>query len=398
MITETQPNHPFQTDTLLQQINVNFEFPIIFTRDIFNSDNATLANTISRLEKTRKHRALFVIDSGVVDANPLLLRKIYQYTERYSDVFEFTDVPHIVSGGERSKNSESIIGALQEKVLNSKLDRQSFIVAIGGGAVLDMTGYVAATTHRGIRLIRVPTTVLAQNDSGVGVKNGINAFNTKNYFGTFAPPFSVINDADFLSTLSERDMRSGMSEAVKVALLKDRFFFHWLNQHVDELATFNPDSMEYMIRECAIHHLNHISKSGDPFEFGSSRPLDFGHWAAHKLESLSDHTILHGEAVAIGIAIDTRYSVEIGKLSATNSNRIINLLNKLGFNLWSPLLETKSENGKPEILNGLSEFQEHIGGDLSITLIRDIGASFDASAILHEPMLRSIKWLKDHCS
>lgn len=381
-----------------QQISVQFEFPIFFTRDIFSADNATLANAISRLEQTRKHRVLFVVDSGVASALPSLLTRIRHYTERHSDVFEMAGSPQIVPGGETSKNDESVLRRLQGAILRSQLDRQSFIVAIGGGAVLDMIGYVAATAHRGIRLIRVPTTVLAQNDSGVGVKNGINAFNTKNYFGTFAPPFSVINDADFLSTLSQRDRRSGISEAVKVAVLKDRFFFHWLDKHADDLRRFDPESVEYMIRECAIHHLNHIAKSGDPFEMGSSRPLDFGHWAAHKLESLSGHTIRHGEAVAIGIAIDTRYSVEIGKLSIANGERIINLLQNLGFDLWNPLLETTSANGKSEILMGLAEFQEHIGGDLSITLLQDIGVSFDASVILHDPMMRSIRWLKDHCS
>jgi 3-dehydroquinate synthase len=381
-----------------QQISVQFEFPIFFTRDIFSADNATLANAISRLEQSRKHRVLFVVDSGVTSAHPSLLSRIRHYTERHSDVFEMAGSPQIVPGGETSKNDETVLRRLQGAILRNKLDRQSFIVAIGGGAVLDMTGYVAATAHRGIRLIRVPTTVLAQNDSGVGVKNGINAFNTKNYFGTFAPPFSVINDADFLSTLSQRDRRSGISEAVKVAVLKDRFFFHWIDKHADDLRRFDPESVEYMIRECAIHHLNHIAKSGDPFEMGSSRPLDFGHWAAHKLESLSGHTIRHGEAVAIGIAIDTKYSVEIGKLSIANGERIINLLQNLGFDLWNPLLETTSANGKLEILMGLSEFQEHIGGDLSITLLQDIGVSFDASVILHDPMMRSIRWLKDHCS
>jgi len=379
-----------------QKISVQFEFPIFFTRDVLGADNPTLTNAISRLESTRKHRVLFVVDSGVAAAHSALTEKIRHYIKQHSDVLEMVDAPHIVPGGEVSKNDEFILKQLQEKVLQNKLDRQSFIIAIGGGAVLDMTGYVAATAHRGIRLIRIPTTVLAQNDSGVGVKNGINAFNTKNYFGTFAPPFSVINDADFLSTLSPRDQRSGISEAVKVALLKDRFFFHWLDQHADKLRGFDSESVQYMIRECAIHHLNHIAKSGDPFEMGNSRPLDFGHWAAHKLESLSGHTIRHGEAVAIGIAIDTRYSVEIGKLSPSNGDRIIRLLSDLGFDLWSPLMEIGSENGAPDILNGLAEFQEHIGGDLSIALLQDIGSSFDASAILHEPMIRSIRWLRDH--
>src|SRR5204862_2038620 len=129
--------------------------------------------------------------------------------------------PKIVPGGERAKQSPALIAALHADLQRLGIDRQSFVVAIGGGALLDAVGYAAATAHRGVRLIRVPTTVLAQADSGVGVKNGINAFGKKNFLGTFAPPAAVINDSTFLVTLSDREWRSGLAEAIKVALLKD---------------------------------------------------------------------------------------------------------------------------------------------------------------------------------
>ena len=153
-----------------------------------------------------------------------------------------------------------------------------------------------------------PTTTLSQADSGVGVKNGLNAFGQKNFIGTFTPPFAVINDFNLLATLAPRDKRSGYVEAVKVACIRDANFFDELERDAGQLAAFEPAAMKQLIRRCAELHLDHIATSGDPFEAGSARPLDFGHWAAHKLEQLSDFHICHGEAVAIGIALDVIYS------------------------------------------------------------------------------------------
>src|SRR5207249_4231810 len=143
----------------------------------------------------------------------------------------------------------------------------------------------------------------------------------KNFIGTFAPPWAVINDFQLLSSLSERDKRAGYVEAVKVALIRDKDFFEALEQDVDALRNFEPEAMQRLIYRCAELHLEHIATSGDPFEFGSARPLDFGHWAAHKLEQLSDYRIRHGEAVAIGIALDTIYSRQIGLLDAASAER-----------------------------------------------------------------------------
>src|SRR5262245_48475167 len=229
------------------------------------------------------------------------------------------------------------------------IDRHAFTIIIGGGAVLDAVGFATATTHRGVRTIRVPTTVLAQNDAGIGVKNGINAFGAKNFLGSFAPPWAVINDAAFLSTLPARDKRAGLAEAVKVSLIRDPVFFAWLREHAAGLHDFQHDLLVRSIRRGAELHLQHIALGGDPFELGSARPLDFGHWAAHKLESLSSHRLRHGEAVAIGMAIDTRYSVEAGLLSPEDGDIVIGLLRALGFDLWDEALELKDARGKPRV-------------------------------------------------
>ncbi|HEY6167462.1 MAG TPA: 3-dehydroquinate synthase, partial [Verrucomicrobiae bacterium] len=226
--------------------------------------------------------------------------------------------------------------------------------------------------------VRIPTTTLSQDDSGVGVKNGINAFGKKNFIGTFCPPFAVINDFNLLATLAPRDKRAGYVEAVKVACIRDREFFETVERDAEALAAFEPGAMQRLIYRCAELHMNHIATSGDPFEFGSARPLDFGHWAAHKLEQLSDYKLRHGEAVAIGIALDVIYSRKMGYLDTPSAERILGLLEKLGFDLFANELLNVGTDGNLQVIGGLIEFREHLGGQLTITLLRAIGQGFEA--------------------
>ena len=214
----------------------------------------------------------------------------------------------LLPGGEAAKNDTEAVSRVIAAIGAHGLCRHSTVLAVGGGALLDAVGYAAAVAHRGLRLVRAPTTVLAQNDAGIGVKNGINAFGKKNFIGTFQPPAAVINDSRFLATLSLRDWRAGTAEAVKVALVRDRAFFASIEEMAPALAARQALAMQSLVRQCAELHLAHITQGGDPFERGSARPLDFGHWAAHRLEAMSDYRLRHGEAVAVGIALDTLYS------------------------------------------------------------------------------------------
>ena len=272
------------------------------------------------------------------------------------------------------------------------------VIAIGGGALLDMAGFAAATSHRGVRLIRLPTTVLAQNDSGVGVKNSLNLFGKKNFIGTFTPPFAVINDFDFLDSLPGREWRSGVAEAVKVALIKDASFFEYIESVASALASRDRDLMERVIYRCAELHLQHIAGS-DPFETGSSRPLDFGHWAAHKLEQLTNHRLRHGEAVSVGIALDTTYSHLRGMLSKQEWLRVMNVLMELDLPLYVPELETGDEFESGSLLSGLSEFREHLGGELTIMLLEGIGRGVEVHEMDPATIRRSVASLRHlHCA
>ena len=377
-----------------QQFAVRYDFPVYFTEHLFARDNPIFKQVVLRKEPGKRHRFVVFVDSNVSSSWPTLVHDIVAYAEAHADAMELVGRPEIVSGGEHVKNDPALLTSLQKRLVDLGIDRHSYVVGIGGGAFMDMIGFVAATTHRGIRHIRVPTTVLGQNDSGVGVKNGINAFGVKNLLGSFAPPFAVLNDAAFLRTLHPRDKIAGIAEAVKVSLIRDGQFFNWLEASAGALRECEPAAMARMIRRCAELHMHQIAQGGDPFETGSARPLDYGHWSAHKLEALTSHEIRHGEAVAIGLALDTRYSVQIGMLPAGGEDRVYKLLKKLGFYLWHPAMETRDEQGRLLLLRGIEEFREHLGGELTITLLRDLGQGEEVHHMDTNEILRAMTWLR----
>jgi len=376
-----------------QRITVALDYPVYFTEDVLDPANRDLLEAISRREPQRRHRCCFAVETRVAELWPRLLDDIARYCERHAASLELVTTPIVAPGGEESKNDEAAPARFHDLFEAAGLDRQSAVVVIGGGAFQDLVGYAAATAHRGLRVVRVPTTVLGQNDSGVGVKNGINAYGKKNFLGTFAAPFAVLADARFLETLPQRDRVAGMAEAVKVACIRDAAFFEWLCAHGRELSAFEPAAAKEMIRRCAVLHLEHIAGSGDPFELGTARPLDFGHWAAHKLETLTDFRLRHGEAVAIGIALDTRYSADIGLLAPEAAERVLKLLETIGLPLWDEALESRDAAGRLRVLDGLREFREHLGGELTVTLLEAIGRGREVHELDEAAIARNIEWL-----
>ncbi|MCV9933944.1 3-dehydroquinate synthase [Flavobacterium sp. LS1R47] len=377
---------------LQQNFQVSFNYDIIFSRSLFDVNNPSLIDVIKKEPGYQQPKITIVIDKGVVDSMSHFITKVIHYFNEYQ--FAITEANILViQGGEDVKNSSEYIEAVLELINNNKIDRHSFLIAIGGGAVLDAVGYAAAIAHRGVRLIRIPTTVLSQNDSGVGVKNSMNYFGKKNFLGTFAPPYAVLNDSDFLTTLNERNWRSGISEAIKVALIKDVSFFDWIENNTQALNNRDVLVMETLIIRCAALHTDHISKKGDPFEKGSSRPLDFGHWAAHKMEQLTNYEITHGEAVAIGIALDVTYSFLLKKIDKPSLERILKCFLALGFAITHPVLENQLD----EVLKGLDEFREHLGGQLTIMLLSDIGTGEEVHSLNSELIAESVQYLYSFC-
>ena len=191
MTTNTKSKISYTIQPIEQCVPVSFRYDVRFTTGIFSVGNPLLAQTIVAEGEGTK-RAIAIVDSGLIEHHPHLLAQITDYIDFYGQVVTLAADPIVVPGGEAAKNDPQLLTQIHEVINNVGLCRHSYVLAIGGGAVLDMVGYAAATAHRGVRLIRIPTTALAQNDSAVGVKNGINAFGKKNFLGSFAPPYAVL--------------------------------------------------------------------------------------------------------------------------------------------------------------------------------------------------------------
>lgn len=366
---------------LEQRFSHEHSYPVLFTSGMFELGNTTLLEVLQGAGADARARVMVVVDDGLVAASPRLLADITSYFTAHRAQLELVAEPVGMVGGEAAKNDPALIQQLLQRMFGARLDRHSYLLVVGGGAVLDAAGYAASLFHRGLRLVRAPSTVLAQDDAGIGVKNGINAFGQKNALGTFAVPRAVINDFVFLRTLSARDYVAGMAEAIKVALLRDASFFDWIEQNATRLRAREPEPTQWLVRRSAELHLQHIGSGGDPFEQGSARPLDFGHWSAHRLELLSHHELRHGEAVAIGMALDTRYAVSMRLLDAASGSRVEQVIRAVGLPTWHASLDLVDAAGVPEVLQGICDFREHLGGTLSVTMLRGVGQGIEVHDI-----------------
>jgi len=385
---------PNTYSSIRRNVRLDLTHEVFFTRDAFDADNSTLSDLLKGDKLENKTKAIVYLDEGILDGNPNLPHSITNYFKAHSESLNLVCAPAFVRGGEEAKNEWQLVETIWSDLNKYGMCRHSYVIVIGGGAALDLVGFAASTAHRGVRLVRFPTTTLSQGDGGVGVKNGINFFGKKNWVGTFAVPEAVVNDFSFLRTLPDNQKRAGYVEAVKVALIRDRAFFEWIESRASELAQFQAQPMEQLIRRSAALHLDHIAGSGDPFERGSARPLDFGHWIAHKLEPMSDFQVGHGDAVAIGLAADVLYCAKVGLLKEEAAERVLDLLQALGFETYHPLLHAKNENGGSIILDGLEEFREHLGGKLTITLIQALGQGVEVHRMDNEQVLLSIDDLR----
>lgn len=372
-----------RTDTVDSVVELSYpvvirqDLRLIFARDVFSRDNPVLTRVLTPRDAGTIPRVLVFWDHGLTRAWPDMAGRIRRWFDAWTHTVRLVGAPIAVPGGEGAKNDVRHLEAVWAAIDAARLCRHSYVMVVGGGAVLDVVGFGAATAHRGIPLVRLPTTSLSQADGGIGVKNGVNQFGKKNWLGSFAVPHAVVNDAAFLHQLPLRQRRAGLAEAVKVALIRDAAFFDEIEAHAAALGDCHPEPLEAVVRTSARHHLEHIATAGDPFEKGSARPLDFGHWAAHKLEQMTDFALGHGDAVAIGLALDVIYAQRIRLLAPAAAERILAVLTRVGFVLHHPALSTRGPNGQRLLLAGLEEFRQHMGGRLTIPMIRAVGDRLD---------------------
>ena len=379
----------------LQKIVVRHAFPVVFTRHLFSPRNRTLRDALTRGGGDRRHRCLVLLDRGARAAFPELPAQIRAYFEAHADALHLVRAPLALPGGERIKQSAGPIRQMLAALQSGNVCRHSFCLAVGGGAFLDAAGLAAALFHRGVRLVRIPTTALAQCDSGVGVKNAINFAGAKNLLGTFAPPWAVLNDEDFLDTLPLPLLLDGIAEAVKVAAIKDAAFFRAIERAAPKIRKRDLPTIRRILERCALLHLDHIATSGDPYELGTARPLDYGHWAAHKLELLSKHRISHGHAVAIGIALDALYAAGRGLLPESQALRLVATLRACGLPVYAPELSRTDRRDRLAVLAGLEEFRAHLGGELTLTFPSPLGSRVELHAVDEAVMAACIAALAD---
>ncbi|WP_096153768.1 MULTISPECIES: 3-dehydroquinate synthase [Bacillus] len=239
----------------------------------------------------------------------------------------FQTYHYMIPSGEASKNFDQYY-MIQTYLLEQGFDRNSLILALGGGVVGDLAGFVAATYMRGIRFIQMPTTLLA-HDSAVGGKVAINHSLGKNMIGAFYQPEAVLYDVSFLRSLSERELRSGFAEVIKHGLIKDQTFFHWLEQKVLTIHDLNKRDIITTCIEKGIQIKAEVVKE-DETESGVRAILNFGHTAGHAVENYQGYgTFLHGDAVAIGMLIAAKISEELNGFQ--QYNKILKMLERFGF-------------------------------------------------------------------
>lgn len=369
--------------------DVRFTHRLVFDRDVLAVDNSTIDDLFADAAKDEPRAGMVVaIDAGLAAANPGILEAIRNRFDRghLPEIREILEIP----GGEAAKNDPLVIDRVLEAIERHRIDRRSYVAVLGGGAVIDAVGFASSTAHRGVRLIRFPSTVLGQLDAAIGVKNGVNRFGKKNFVGAFDVPVAVICDEALLESLDDRRWCEGFSEAVKIACLQDAAFFDEIERAADRIRDRDPDASRRVIQRCAELHLRHIASGGDPFERREARPLDFGHWSAHRLESMSDFARSHGEAVAIGVCLDAAYSHFDGRLDRGSLDRILDTTLRLGLPIFDPLLRDRG------LIDGLEEFREHLGGRLTVTLLEGIGRGIDVHEMDLDRLRRSIAHLESN--
>jgi len=270
-----------------------------------------------------------------------------------------------IADGEEYKNSATL-NSIYDALIDADLDRNSFIIALGGGVVGDVAGFAAATYMRGIPFVQVPTTLLAQVDSSVGGKTAIDHPQGKNLIGAFYQPRLVLVDVDTLSTLPEREFLAGMAEVIKYGVALDSDFFDYLEQHAASILAMNRECLIEVISRCC--RLKAEVVEVDEKEAGLRAVLNYGHTLGHAIETLAGYRqLVHGEAVAIGMGLSVRVSMAMGHCSKDDSARIIDLIKRFGLQLEPPACD------RHLLLNALAKDKKNRGGTLDFICNKGIG-------------------------
>lgn len=312
-------------------------------------------------------RGVIITDANVRKAYGATLRRALK---RAGFETQFLTVP----AGEESKSLRQA-NRLFGKLPALGLDRQSFVIALGGGVVGDLAGFVAATYLRGLALVQVPTSLLAQVDSSVGGKTGVNLPQGKNLVGAFYQPRLVIADTDTLKSLPGRELRAGFAEVIKHAAIRDADFFAWLEREHKRVLSLEPDAVAHVVRRCC--EIKAEVVSADERESGLRAILNFGHTIAHAMEALTDYVgLLHGEAIAMGMVCASYLSVRRAGMTSAEAARLRSLLESVG------LPVRLGDNYElPELFEAMRLDKKALAGKLRFVLLKRLGEAVVSDAV-----------------
>ena len=324
-------------------IDEKTRYPIYIGTDIIPEFGNLFKEHLSRCSQ-----ALLVTNQTIEEVHAA---KISQISESLANL-GVDLIVEAIPEGERTKSYWGL-GMLYDFFAEHQLDRQSVIIAMGGGVIGDLAGFAASTFLRGLPLVHIPTTLIAQADSSLGGKVAINLARVKNIVGGFYHPKTIFIDVSFLQTLNLRELRAGLAEVVKYAVIMDGELFNYLEANVENIIAKDPDVLEKLVRRCCEHKIAVVE--ADPEERTDRRAiLNYGHTIGHALESLY-HRYLHGEAVAVGMVAASHLAVKTEILPPTDAERQSKLLSRIGLPtdalgvsidpLLQPMLHDKKRRG-----------------------------------------------------
>ncbi|MFH1799581.1 MAG: inositol monophosphatase family protein [Candidatus Omnitrophota bacterium] len=350
-----------------------------YTEGAFDLDNRVLANVLEG------RNVIFVVEKAVADK---VLEPLKRYLQHYHMEGRCKGEIQVLDGGEKIKSAEQV-KSLTDYAQERNLDRNGVFVVVGGGAIMDMVGMVANQFRRGVRYVRIPTTLLGQVDAAVGVKVGIDYRTAKNFLGAFYPPFATITDTRFLETLPERQIQGGIAEIIKVALISNTSLFEVLEKYGTAFIRDMPrDAKWTFIKDAAVELLKHLQM--DFFEHNLMRHVDFGHVLAHKFESMTNYELTHGEAVAIDILMSAFIAHARGMLSDKDFRRILSLHIKLKLPFYHPALNPD------RAWEGLEDAKAHKGGRLMMVVPIGIGRTAFVDSLRRDELDAALDFLRRH--
>ncbi len=328
-----------------------------------------------------KLKELGLQDKAVIITNPVV-KKLYGTPVQQSLIdASFKTTIFEVPDGEEYKSLESA-GKLYQQLAECGAERSTPVLALGGGVIGDLAGFVAATYMRGVPLVHLPTTLLSQGDSSIGGKTAVNHGRLKNEIGAFYQPKIIISDISTLKTLPQAELIGGLSEVIKHAVIKDNHFFVYLEKHLDLIKALDDNVLEATVAKSA--QIKAEVVESDEKDIGLRNILNFGHTVGHAVESVSNFQVAHGQAVGIGMVAAAKIAVKLGIMDAENVTRLKKILKKAGLMTTLPQMEVK------QVIQAMRYDKKVQSGKIRFVLPRSIGQVFitdDVSTAIVEKVL-----------